>query len=95
MICELTAKLRDCGLVLAQLSFDGDATPINHLQNKLVNDPAFCLMGEKQIVVMKSDDNQHNKSTKNAIYKINAELTEKAEGTESTHHSMSTKMQHI
>ena len=62
----------------SQLSFDGDATPINHLQNKLVNDPAFRLMGEKQIVAMKSDDNHRNKSTKNAIHKINTELTEKA-----------------
>ena len=76
MICELTASLRDRRLVIAQLALDGDATPINHLQNKLVFDPAFRFMGEKQIVAMKSDDNHRNKTTKNAIHKFNTELIE-------------------
>ena len=76
MICELTASLRDQGLVIAQLAWDCDATPIHHLQNKLVFDPAFRFMGEKQIVAMKSDDNHRNKTTKNAIHKFNTELIE-------------------
>ena len=77
MICELTLFLRQKhNLVTAQMCMDGDATPINHLQLKLLHDPAFRWLGEKAIVCMKSDDNHRNKTTKNHIYTTNTELTE-------------------
>ena len=77
MICELTLFLRQKhNLVTAQMCMDGDATPINHLQLKLLHDPAFRWLGEKAIVCMKSDDHHCNKTTKNHIYTTNTELTE-------------------